>query len=707
MSQRLLVPSLTNRTGFNQDDLKAMAETMKVFNVRQPLIVRALPGARLQETRLNTPKGQPLPTHESVCGERRWLASQLAGLPDVPVLIRVLTDEQALEEQVIENVQRENFTALEEGEAFQRLMQQNKLTAEEVAAKVGKSRRHVFNRTKLLDLRSETRAALQSGEIDATRALLLAGIPDHQQQLKALAALSEKDFAGDHQLSLRAATAYIQREFMLNLSGAKFKITDATLVPDAGSCKTCPKRTGHDPDLFADVKGADICTDPPCFHRKEEAHNNRVLQLADDNGQTVITGREAKALMPNSWGGIEGYLRLDDAKDSPTGKPLRKLIGNQLDKEEVKPTLIENPHKKGDMIAVLPASQVAELLKSRGHKNAAATIDADSKEAEKAKADEEKARLSIKYEQSWRDQLLQRTWAAIVQANFGGGTSMTDGVLRYLARHIANTANAERCRQLCKLLDLGKVAPKDALLDHIKTCAQPEHIVLLLIMHQDTEYRHWSGDPLKGNEGLMLVAADFQVDVEEVKAVAKKTMRVQISTKTVPAADPSLPELRSKGGAGGQTKNRTGSAAPAPARKQKISADEATLGIAVAMQGLRGGQSDASGIDPQATAPIATASDPAALAANKGEKVDAWPFPGTFAQDEAAGSPASPKLAIGVLVTVCGPMVLRPAMARFAGKPGKITGEDGCDWIVELDGRKGRNGGIRTFTPREIEAVQA
>ncbi|EJL90453.1 ParB-like partition protein [Polaromonas sp. CF318] len=574
MAHNLLVPSLTNRKPLPLAKLQAMADTMRNGRgVRQALIVRVLPPERLHDTKLNTPKGQPLPTHEIVCGEQRWHAGALAALQDVPVIIRKLTDAEALEEQVIENVQRQDYTEFEEGEAFQRLMQHNHLTADEVAAKVGRSRRHVFNRMKLLDLRAETRTALTAGEIDATRALLLARIPDHEQQLKALPMLAKRDFHGDYELSSARASELIQRDFMLNLSGAPFKCTDETLVPEAGNCKTCTKRTGHNPDLFADVKGADICTDPPCYHRKEAAHHNRVLEQAHANGQEVITGREAKALMPNSFGGIEGYLRLDDAKDSPTDKPLRKLLGNILERDEVKTTLVENPHNKGEMIAVLPAAKVAELLKARGHKAAASALEAEEEGTSRAQAEAAKEAKKLAFEQGWRDELLNRTYAKLCEAAPIEFQVISDDVLRIIARHLVDRANGERTRQLCELLALGKIAPRQALNDYILACADPERVVLLLVMHADVEFKDFMADPTAANRGLLQVASEYGVDVQEAKDATKKAIRASEKTPT-PAASPS------KGEGGGQDQKRKTS------RKPKISAEQATQGIASAMQNL-------------------------------------------------------------------------------------------------------------------------
>ncbi|MBH2008059.1 MAG: ParB/RepB/Spo0J family partition protein [Xanthomonadaceae bacterium] len=693
MAPCLLVPSLSNRKNFNAEDLKTLAETVKAWGVRHPLIVRPLPGARLHDTRLETPKGQPLPTHEIVCGERRWLAAGLAGVATVPVIVRHLTDAQALEEQVTENVQREAYTALEEGEAFQRLMTQNGLTADQVAEKVGKSRRHIFNRTKLLDLRSETREALLKGEIDPTRALLLARIPDHEQQIKALADVVKKDWEGEFNMSLRRAEQYLQQEFMLKLDGARFDIQDITLVPEAGSCGNCAKRTGHNPDLWADVKGADLCTDAPCFHRKKDAHDILVLQQATANGQEVINGREAKILMPSHYGPIEGYLRLDSTSDSPTAEPLRKLLENQLSKEAIKPTLIENPHKKGEMLAVLPTTRVAELLKAEGEDKAAEKLNRQMVQQEEADGEAEKKKLKDAYEIGWRNALLKRTWVAVQATPQASDTgNISEAVLRRVCAHYASQANAERAKHLCSLLDLGKVAPVEALSDYIKTCEEPDKLLLLLVMQKDVAYTPWMPSEYGMNATLLQVASEFGVDVTEVQADLKKEIKAKVSTKAVQPADPSLPVLRHKEGTGENKKTGATFRAPAAPAKQNISASEATSGIAAAMQQMGSGQSDAAGVCPQDEHAAPTEA-PQAVATALAVAAD-------------GATPDDGALKLGAHVQVRGAQVLRPLMGRFAGKTGKIIGDDGTDWIVKLDGLKGRNGGDRTFTPSEIGRVQ-
>ena len=278
-----LVTSPTNpRKNFNEERLQELADSIAASGVHQPILVRPLPGSRLQETfSIHGENGlKPRPTHEIVAGERRYRASKLAKVDAIPAMIRELTDDQVLEIQIVENIQRDSLTELETAEGYKTLMEHNHLTAEQVGQKVSKSRSSIYGSLKLLDLHPASKDALRSERITASAALLIARIPDIKLQDKAVAYASTPDGAGDKP-SYRTFSAWLQRNVMLNLSYAPFNIEAATLVPAAGSCNGCKKRTDADPDLFSDISNAALCIDPPCYHAKAAAHD--ALEELDDD----------------------------------------------------------------------------------------------------------------------------------------------------------------------------------------------------------------------------------------------------------------------------------------------------------------------------------------------------------------------------------------------------------------------------------------
>lgn len=605
-----IVASTTNpRKSFDQAKLAELAESIRATGVHQPVLLRPLPASRLEDTTGMDPR----PAYELVCGERRLRASVLAEVATIPALIRALTDAEALEIQVIENLQRDDLQPLEEAEGYQALMEHHEppMTADEVAAKIGKSRSYVYARLKLLDLGPEGREALLQGKLDASRGLLIARIPDTKLQAEALKEAA--DWQGNA-LSYRELARIVHDRYMLRLSAARFKTTDANLVPAAGSCRACPKRTGANPDLFADVQGADVCTDPACFKLKEQAHTDAALKAARESGATIIEGREAKALMPSAWtGAVEGYLRLDDAKDSPTDKPLRSLIGKQMEKQGIQPTYVANPHRDGELVAVIDHATAQQLLAAKGLADQAEKLAAEAARSEKAAAEQAKRKAKERFEREWRWRVLERTWEKIDSLD-ETALALNDEAIRYLATRYANNLNQDRAKRLCQLLDLGKVAPVQAVKDWVHglhDVGDPERALALLMLNADVEYEPWRSEADQ-NAALKILANAHDIDIEAVKdevkkehaAAARELAKKAKAAETAQAQEPSspLPSAAQAGGVRGKGKAKVqGVGKTAAAKKPKISAEEARTGIAAAMQNHEAGADDGPG-DPAGSA---------------------------------------------------------------------------------------------------------
>lgn len=609
----LIAPSLTNpRKTFDSAKLAELAESIKSSGLHSPVLLRPLPANRLDDTFRNRGDGNPLPTHELVTGERRLRASIMAELPEIPAIVRDLTDAEALEIQVIENLQRDDLAALEEAEGYEHLMQHSGLNADQVAAKIGKSRSYVYARLKLLDLCQEGRQAMREGKLDASKGLLLARIPDSRLQVQALKEITRQDYRGD-MLSHRAAAQHIQDNYMLRLADARFPIKDATLVPEAGACKACPKRTGANPDLFADVKGADVCTDVVCYRKKDQVHAERQLEEAKANGLKVISGKEAKELMPHSWSNrVEGHLRLDEKADGVDGQPLRKLLTKQLASGELKPVMVANPHKEGELVAVVPVEKISDALAKAGHTKAAEQRAKESEGDKRREAEEAKAKAKQALEEAWRWATLEATWLRVQQesAEQSSGPQL-DEVTRHIALRLAESLNQDHCKRLCKLLELGKVAPKEGLLDWIRTSTTPGAALLLLTMFMEVGYSSWRTDD-NANKGLFLVARAFGVDPEAIEAQTRANTRAaKASEKKASKGSAPLPSAApAKESAAGKPK-KAAKSKPAPA--PKLSAEEAQRGIADAMQSEEAAADDGRGDE--------DGSETASAAAR------AWPFP--------------------------------------------------------------------------------
>ena len=152
------------RRSFGEPELEELAASIREKGVLQPILVRPAPGA----------PGE----YQIVAGERRWRAAQRAGLHSVPVLVRDLDDLDVLEIAIVENVQRADLNALEEAQGYRALMDRFGRTQDAVAQVVGKSRSHVANALRLLNLPEEVRDHLAAGRLSAGHARAIATSPD-------------------------------------------------------------------------------------------------------------------------------------------------------------------------------------------------------------------------------------------------------------------------------------------------------------------------------------------------------------------------------------------------------------------------------------------------------------------------------------------------------------------------------------------------
>ena len=153
------------RTDMHEEALQELANSIKVQGVMQPIVVRPIAGDRF----------------EIIAGERRWRATQIAGLDTIPAVIRLVGDESAIAMALIENIQRENLNPVEEAMALKRLQEEFALTQQEVAEAVGKSRTTVTNLLRLMSLNHDVRLMLERGDIEMGHAKALLGLPPEQQ----------------------------------------------------------------------------------------------------------------------------------------------------------------------------------------------------------------------------------------------------------------------------------------------------------------------------------------------------------------------------------------------------------------------------------------------------------------------------------------------------------------------------------------------
>lgn len=196
------------RTDMHEEALEELASSIRAQGVMQPIVVRPISSDK----------------YEIIAGERRWRATQIAGLDSIPAIIKPVGDEAAIAMSLIENIQRENLNPIEEAMALKRLQDEFELTQQEVADAVGKSRATVTNLMRLIGLTIDVRRMLEHGDLEMGHARALLSLPDIQQSEAARSVVGKG-------LSVRQTESLVRR-----------------LIAEAGSTKSTSSNT-VDPDI--------------------------------------------------------------------------------------------------------------------------------------------------------------------------------------------------------------------------------------------------------------------------------------------------------------------------------------------------------------------------------------------------------------------------------------------------------------------------
>ncbi len=369
----VLTESTTNpRRIFDETGLKELAASIRAQGVLSPLLVR--PGTER--------------SFEIVAGARRFRAAKMAEVESIPVRIVNLTDAEALEAQLIENLQRRDVHPLDEAQGFRALLnlEEPKYSIEQISARTGKSPAYVAGRLKLTELVPAVVEAFAKDEIGVGHALLLAKLQPQQQE-GALPNCYQEQYGGDRKskpilLPVRHLQQWIEHNILLILKEAPFDAKDAELVPAAGSCLDCPKRTGHNKLLFADVR-QDACTDPACYSAKVSAHVQK----------TIATKPKLVQISTRYGGEQEGSTTLPRNKyveirqDKPTKKEQRDWPEYKTCKSTTEAIVTEGA-EKGEVrkICANPDCPVHHPKKQQTQADAASKAEQDKRRREEALA---------------------------------------------------------------------------------------------------------------------------------------------------------------------------------------------------------------------------------------------------------------------------------------------------------------------------------
>ena len=253
------------RIDMRPETLNELAQSIKAQGVMQPIVVRALSGGAAGGRDAGQRNPGESQRYEIIAGERRWRAAQMAGLADIPAIVRDVPDEAAVAMALIENIQREDLNPLEEARALTRLIEEFGLTHQSAAEAVGRSRAAVSNLLRLMELADEVKELLEQRSIEMGHARALLSLTSRRQQVEVAGLVAKKA------LSVRDTEALVRR----------------LIHPAATESQSSPAR---DPDI----------------HRLE-------LELADKLGARVMfqhtsSGKGKLVVTYNSLDELEGIL---------------------------------------------------------------------------------------------------------------------------------------------------------------------------------------------------------------------------------------------------------------------------------------------------------------------------------------------------------------------------------------------------------------
>lgn len=512
--------------------------------IHQPLLVRP---------RITNPLRDDLHDgFEIVFGHRRYRAAERAGLQTVPCMVRAMSSAEARRAQIAENLARTDVHPIEEAEGFAAMLEHDGVTADDLAVIVGKSRSYIYGRLKLLQACPEVRQACLDGKIGSEVALLVARLRTVKLQEKALAAI-RNDTSSSAKMEDGGARSYrhirdlLAEKFTLSLKDAIFPTEDATLLPDAGPCGTCPKRTGNAPEFddlaarqregehrhFTVTGGPNVCTDPECFAAKKAAHLVREAAALQAKGTVVVTGNKARQSL-GARGEVKGaYVEVDKIKAT-----LKKLP-----KTAPAPTVVEiQDQRTGKLVKAVARADLVAAGAMKAEDAKAVDTDAQRREAHAREAAKAKAKM---------DAANLRHKALLVHVRQVAAQRPRD---EFDLRLIASAALAGvQWADRALVAELHGVKDLDTLKAGIDTMALPQLTALLMdcVLVDDVLQQYGFNANMKPRP-LLALAEHYGVDAQAVMAAAEQAAK--------PASTPSP---------AGASAKKAKTPPPAPARGVK------------------------------------------------------------------------------------------------------------------------------------------
>jgi len=504
-----LIESPTNpRKRFDENHLGELAASFRTQGVLAPLLVRELDESK----------------YEVIAGARRLRAAKLAELQHVPVRVVKLTDAEAIEAQCVENLQREDIHPLEEALGFKSLLELGEpYNIAHIAARAGKSEAYIYGRLKLADLIPAVGEAFLHDKITVGHALLIAKLqPSQQQEAFAAAFRGMWTSEGNSQvlIPVRELAAWIESNILLQLASVPFDKNDEALVPAAGSCVNCPKRTGFNKLLFADVR-KDSCTDPQCFRAKVDAHIAKTIEKKPELVQisSAWNTREGAPLGRNRY--VELQIKKAKANGSAAKQP---AIQNPC--EKMTDAIVTDGGNRGQIVKVCadPKCRV-----HHGDGPSPQQLQHD-RALERKRIQKEKIAITARH----------RILAAILERV---SVPLKKADLLTVAQHALAVVPYNRVPLLAKRhkleIEKSSQSPVELLQKHVSRYDESELYRLLLeIGLLESAYRS-GGDP--DSDVLLTTAKRYRIDAEKVqKAVSQEFAAKQKKKEKKTAPDESL-----------------------------------------------------------------------------------------------------------------------------------------------------------------------
>lgn len=260
----------------DESGLKDLIDSIRSKGLLQPILLRA--------------KGNG--NFILVAGERRFRACLSLGLNTIPAFVKEMTEAEAFELQLTENLQRKDVHPMKEARAYKHLLDNSGWTTAELALRFGKSETYVLQRLRLNTLHPEIAKDFTNDDLNLSQALVIARMEKKDQEELLENCKNENgqlNSKRNYYQSAQELEDYITSNITHELKVAPFDPADATLVPKAGACTTCGKRSGAQSVLFADVKEKDRCFDSECWGKKKAVGVlQRIKKLVEDKPDTIF-----------------------------------------------------------------------------------------------------------------------------------------------------------------------------------------------------------------------------------------------------------------------------------------------------------------------------------------------------------------------------------------------------------------------------------